>query len=150
MVGERLTTVTIRVPSIAPKELLERVSTMGRELGVVGGIDQVHIETVRTCVVCGCNDDEGCLGGCWWTDDADVCSRCRPTPMPIDETMAFVRDVLLELLPWQEAFLVAALDRFARPCPECRDGKPQNCEGWTLDDADEKVPCSAHVQRGAS
>lgn len=26
-------------------------------------------------------------------------------------------------------------------CPECRDGKPQNCIGWTLDGDDNEVPC---------
>jgi hypothetical protein len=26
-------------------------------------------------------------------------------------------------------------------CPECRDGKPWNCTGWTLDDNDNEVPC---------
>ena len=26
-------------------------------------------------------------------------------------------------------------------CPECRDGKPWNCTGWTLNDADELVDC---------
>jgi len=26
-------------------------------------------------------------------------------------------------------------------CPECRDGKPWNCTGWTLTDDDEMVDC---------
>ena len=26
-------------------------------------------------------------------------------------------------------------------CPECRDGKPWNCAGWTLTDNDEMVDC---------
>ena len=26
-------------------------------------------------------------------------------------------------------------------CPECQQGKHRNCIGWTLNDADEEVPC---------
>lgn len=26
-------------------------------------------------------------------------------------------------------------------CPECRDGKPWNCTGWTLTDDDKMVDC---------
>jgi hypothetical protein len=32
-------------------------------------------------------------------------------------------------------------------CPECAQGKPWNCIGWTLDDADEEVPCDVEVAR---
>ena len=27
-------------------------------------------------------------------------------------------------------------------CPECAQGKPRNCIGWTLDENDNEVPCS--------
>jgi len=28
-------------------------------------------------MVCGCTDEYGCAGGCWWVDDWHVlCSRC--------------------------------------------------------------------------
>ncbi len=30
---------------------------------------------VNTCRVCGCTDDNACLGGCWWVEP-DLCSRC--------------------------------------------------------------------------
>ena len=26
-------------------------------------------------------------------------------------------------------------------CPECAQGKPRNCIGWTLDENDDEVPC---------
>ncbi len=32
---------------------------------------------LRACRVCGCTDDFGCAGGCWWTE-ADLCSACVP------------------------------------------------------------------------
>lgn len=31
---------------------------------------------VRTCRGCGCTDDYGCDGGCWWVS-ADLCSECQ-------------------------------------------------------------------------
>ena len=33
---------------------------------------------VRTCKGCGCTDDYGCDGGCWWVAE-DLCSECQPT-----------------------------------------------------------------------
>lgn len=33
----------------------------------------------RRCRVCGCTQDHGCVGGCWWVD-LDLCSRCRVEP----------------------------------------------------------------------
>lgn len=35
---------------------------------------------VRICNGCGCTDDYGCDGGCWWVA-ADLCSACQP-PTP--------------------------------------------------------------------
>lgn len=29
-------------------------------------------------------------------------------------------------------------------CPECRDGKPQNCTGWAINDNDQIVECEAN------
>lgn len=34
-------------------------------------------DTVRTCRVCGCTNDQACDGGCYWaTPDTDICSAC--------------------------------------------------------------------------
>lgn len=33
-------------------------------------------------------------------------------------------------------------------CPECRDGKPWNCIGWTLDADDNEVPCTTRGLEG--
>jgi len=37
-----------------------------------------------------------------------------------------------------------ALAGKVRMCPECRDGKHQNCTGWSLDANDNVVPCPCH------
>ena len=39
----------------------------------------VRTAEVRTCRGCGCTDDYGCAGGCWWLS-ADLCSECQPSP----------------------------------------------------------------------
>lgn len=40
--------------------------------------DQVRERfAIATCRVCGCTDDEACVGGCWWVE-ADLCSGCQP------------------------------------------------------------------------
>ena len=31
-------------------------------------------------------------------------------------------------------------------CPECRDHKPRNCTGWTLNDDDVMIPCTTPTQ----
>jgi hypothetical protein len=37
---------------------------------------------MRACRICGCTDDQACLGGCWWVEDprgiGPVCSSCGP------------------------------------------------------------------------
>ncbi len=33
-------------------------------------------ETPRRCRVCGCTDDDPCVGGCYWVED-DLCSACE-------------------------------------------------------------------------
>lgn len=48
-----------------------------------GGIDQVLLDLVRTCHVCGCTDERACFGGCWWANDEDapdLCSSCADGP----------------------------------------------------------------------
>lgn len=70
------TTITIQVPSTAPKDVISRVTALGAQ----GGIDQVLLELVRTCHVCGCTDERACFGGCWWVNDdgtPDLCSSCE-------------------------------------------------------------------------
>ena len=32
-------------------------------------------QTERVCRVCGCTQNNACLGGCWWVD-VDLCSSC--------------------------------------------------------------------------
>ncbi|MFF8188854.1 hypothetical protein ACF044_16495 [Microbacterium sp. NPDC016588] len=76
-------TVTIQVPSNAPEDVISRVTALGTELGAQGGIDQVLLDLVRTCHVCGCTDERACFGGCWWANDegaADLCSSCADGP----------------------------------------------------------------------
>lgn len=59
-------------------------SEIKRAKGVPVATDELVITlAVRTCIGCGCNDDQACPGGCWWTflDPADggpLCSRCAP------------------------------------------------------------------------
>lgn len=72
----------ILVPSTAPDELLELAQRHVDELAaafLARGIG-LSLELVPTCRVCGCTDDDACLGGCWWvdTDEADgyLCSSC--------------------------------------------------------------------------
>lgn len=76
-----LVTITIQLPSTAPGLLLERVSDLADALGAEGGVDQILIELIRTCIVCGCTDEQACFGGCWWVSEAseserDLCSSC--------------------------------------------------------------------------
>ncbi len=33
------------------------------------------LDAQRRCRVCGCTDDNACLGGCYWVED-DLCSEC--------------------------------------------------------------------------
>ncbi len=37
--------------------------------------DDEDLFDVRTCRICGCTDDFGCPGGCYWVED-DLCSAC--------------------------------------------------------------------------
>ncbi len=74
-------TVTIQVPSIAPDDLIARLTAMAAELGAHGGIDHVFLEIVRTCRTCGCTEERACFGGCWWVNaegQPDLCSSCAP------------------------------------------------------------------------
>jgi hypothetical protein len=78
-------TVTIQVPSTATADVISRVTALGTELGAQGGIDQVLLELVSTCHVCGCTDEQACFGGCWWVNDdgtPDLCSSCESGPRP--------------------------------------------------------------------
>lgn len=146
MTHDRLITVTVTIPSTAPDEIRARIETMARELGLAGGIDQVQFVELRACIVCGCTDDDSCIGGCWWTSDADVCSRCCPKPMPLADTLEYIDTVLnVEMLPWQVTFLTEQLG--PTRCPECRDGKPRNCTGWTLNSVDEEIPCATQREQ---
>jgi hypothetical protein len=36
---------------------------------------------VRACRECGCTDEEGCAGGCTWSEP-DLCSACAPEGCP--------------------------------------------------------------------
>jgi hypothetical protein len=47
-------------------------SRLDGELPCPSDVDQ----PVRTCRGCGCTDDYGCDGGCWWVAD-DLCSACQ-------------------------------------------------------------------------
>lgn len=81
MTAKDAVTVTIQVPSIAPQDLIMRLTAMATDLGAHGGIDQVLLEIVRTCRSCGCTDEQACFGGCWWVNDdgqPDLCSSCAP------------------------------------------------------------------------
>jgi hypothetical protein len=41
------------------------------------------MESIRTCRVCGCTDDQACEGGCTWVED-DLCSACVDTAQTAD------------------------------------------------------------------
>lgn len=49
---------------------------------------------------------------------------------------------------WSARALAWELEQAAPPapvqCPECRDGKPGNCNGWTLDADDNEIACSTN------
>ena len=53
----------------------------GLKDGLSVGGDECLCEdpNLRTCKGCGCTDDYGCAGGCWWVA-ADLCSECQPSP----------------------------------------------------------------------
>ncbi len=38
----------------------------------------------RTCRICGCTDERGCPGGCFWVDE-DLCSECSDITDVIDD-----------------------------------------------------------------
>ncbi len=42
--------------------------------------EQRGLEEIAVCRVCGCTDDNACLGGCYWVEDpehiGDLCSSC--------------------------------------------------------------------------
>ncbi|MCU1590053.1 MAG: hypothetical protein JWP11_1309 [Frankiales bacterium] len=39
--------------------------------------DETLLELVeRRCRECGCTESQACLGGCWWTADPGICTRC--------------------------------------------------------------------------
>ena len=70
-------TVGITVPSIAPQDLLERVTAMADDLAAVG--ISVELDVIRTCRSCGCTDDRACFLGCTWISETeDLCSSCAP------------------------------------------------------------------------
>jgi len=65
--------ITIHVPSTAPAELIEDLEQR------VAGLDNVEVYVDATCRVCGCTEDEACIGGCWWVEenaDGYLCSAC--------------------------------------------------------------------------
>ncbi len=57
------------------------------------GMEEVDDEGVPACRVCGCTDEDGCPGGCWWVEP-DLCSRCAE---------------VLERRRWRIAMVLAAL-----------------------------------------
>ena len=72
-------TVAITLPMYTPQELVDRVTALAEGLTVIDGIKEAEVYLVRTCRICGCTDEEGCFGGCWWTSESDdLCSRCAP------------------------------------------------------------------------
>lgn len=72
-------TVGITVPSIAPQDLLDRVTAMAEDLARAG--ISVELDVIRTCRSCGCTDDRACFLGCTWVSETeDLCSSCSPTP----------------------------------------------------------------------
>lgn len=79
------TTVGIQIPSTAPQDLIDRVAAFMNDLRDVAGIDDVTLDVIRTCRVCGCTDDRACFGGCAWVGLADdLCTACAPTAVSLD------------------------------------------------------------------
>lgn len=68
-------TVTISTSSTAPKPLVDHLLAFARDLDSEG--ITANVELIRTCVACGCTDDEACVLGCSWaTFDLDLCTVC--------------------------------------------------------------------------
>lgn len=57
---------------------IDFLDRLGERLAAGAG-DWPAPRPLRACRVCGCTDDFGCAGGCWWTE-ADLCSACTPVP----------------------------------------------------------------------
>ena len=74
-------TVGITVPSIAPQDVLDRLTAMAHDLSQAG--ISVELDVIRTCRSCGCTDDRACFLGCSWISETeDLCSSCSPAPQP--------------------------------------------------------------------
>ena len=72
-------TVSITLPTYTPQELIDGITALAEGLSVVEGIKEAEVYLLRTCRGCGCTDEEGCFGGCWWTSETDdLCSNCTP------------------------------------------------------------------------
>lgn len=72
-------TVSITLPMYTPQELIDHITALADGLILVEGVGRAEVFLIRTCRACGCTDEEGCFGGCWWTSETDdLCSSCAP------------------------------------------------------------------------
>jgi len=67
--------------------VLRRVASLEREMAGTGKprkavlrlvertLAELKASRLRTCRVCGCTSEQGCVGGCCWVA-ADLCSQC--------------------------------------------------------------------------
>lgn len=70
-----MTTVSITTSSIAPHDLVDHLISFAQELEAEGITASVAL--IRTCVSCGCTDDDSCISGCSWVSEVDdLCTFC--------------------------------------------------------------------------
>lgn len=74
------TAVSITTSSTAPRDLLDHLVSFAQELEAEG--ITVDVALIRTCIACGCTDDEACFGGCSWISEVDdLCTGCDTPEM---------------------------------------------------------------------
>lgn len=55
------------------------------------------LPNVQMCRICGCTDEAGCPGGCWWAERS-LCSMCA-SPLPDSPVVERFPPALFELPP---------------------------------------------------
>lgn len=77
-------TIALTQNGVSVDAALRRAPDGSRSLVVSQGLIErlygLHARGVGptwVCFLCGCTDENGCAGGCWWVA-GDLCSRCLP------------------------------------------------------------------------
>lgn len=70
-----MTTVAITAPATAPDDLKDHLLSFAASLHDEG--ITATLSFIRTCIVCGCTDDQACPTGCSWISEVDdLCTAC--------------------------------------------------------------------------